>query len=575
MILDLNKKLIELIRLPTETEWVEYKHNRAIPDEIGGYVSALSNGAALLGKPFAYLVWGVEDGSHKVLGTHFKPRMAKIGNEDLENWLLHLLSPRIHFTIDEFLHDGMPMVLWEIPAAVASPVRFKGEAFIRVGSHVKKLKDTGEKESKLWQMLGGPKEDWSAIVVEGATIQDLDPNAIAFARVQFQEKYPQFAQQMSSWNSATFLNKAKVCLGGKVTHTALLLLGKDESTHFLSPSQARITWVLRDEKTIEKDYQHFDPPFILASDKVIAKIRNLTLRHLPSGTLFPIEVTQYDPWVMREMIHNCIAHQDYPQGGRINVVETPDSLLFTNLGSFIPGSVVEMINNDAPPDVYRNPFLAQAMVHLNMIETIGSGIKRMFMRQWERRLPMPSYNLDDPKKVAVRLAGTMLDENYTRLLLSNMELNLLDVIALDKVQKRQPLDDDAFKRLKNQNLIEGRRPNLFVSAKVAEATEDKANYIKNRSLDKPHYKALVLSFLEKFGGSKREDLDAFLRSKISDVLSPDQKTNRIRNLLQEMRREGVVSCDGLGPAALWKLAKPASLLSGLAELQAKPKAKTP
>ncbi len=215
----------------------------------------------------------------------------------------------------------------------------------------------------------------------------------------------------------------------------------------------------------------------------------------------------------------------------------------------------EVIQRDAPPDIYRNPFLAQAMVNLNMIDTIGSGIKRMFTRQRERSFPMPDYELADTRRVGVRLSGQIMDENYTRLLLSQTELDMMDVIALDQVQKKRALEDEAVKRLRARGLIEGRRPNLFVSAKIAAVTGDKATYIKNRGLDKAHYKALVVSFLEKFGASQREDMDAFLREKISDALSVDQKTNRIKNLLQEMRREGSVCCDGHGLAALWKLAK--------------------
>lgn len=133
------------------------------------------------------------------------------------------------------------------------------------------------------------------------------------------------------------------------------------------------------------------------------------MKHLPSGTLFPQEVTQYDPWVIRETLHNCIAHQDYAMGGRINVVESPDTLLFTNLGSFIPGTVEEMIRSDSPPEVCRNAFLAHAMVSLNMIDTIGSGIKRMFTLGRERSFPMPDYELEDPKKVGVLLTGEVLE----------------------------------------------------------------------------------------------------------------------------------------------------------------------
>ena len=106
--------------------------------------------------------------------------------------------------------------------------------------------------------------------------------------------------EVDEWSDETFLNKAKVCISGKVTRTAIILLGRNEAEHFLSPAIARITWVLKDQNGIEKDYQHFGPPLIQAVDQVFAKVRNLTYRYLPNASLFPTEVTQYDPWVIRE-----------------------------------------------------------------------------------------------------------------------------------------------------------------------------------------------------------------------------------------------------------------------------------
>ncbi|MFM2125952.1 MAG: hypothetical protein RL328_2403, partial [Acidobacteriota bacterium] len=361
---ELQSKLDELLQLPDETEWVEFKHNNGDPQEIGEYISAISNGASLHGKRRGYLVWGIEDGTHRVVGTLFQPKRKKVGNEELENWLLQRLSPRIDFTIHELDRDRTHVVLFEIQAANSSPVGFSGQRFIRVGSYKKVLKDFPEKERQLWKVLSGSNEDWSAQTVDGATLADLDPEAIAFARRQYREKHPQQAKEIDEWEDPTFLNKSKVLLGGKVTRTALLLLGKPDSANFLSPAQARISWVLKDAKNQEQDYEHFEPPFILAGDRILRKIRNLTVRHLPSGTLFPHEVTQYDPWVIRETLHNCIAHQDYAMGGKITVVETPVALLFSNKGSFLPGSVEAMIQSDAPPEVYRNWFLAHAMENL-------------------------------------------------------------------------------------------------------------------------------------------------------------------------------------------------------------------
>ena len=554
--MDIEAKLGELLRLPVETEWVEFKRNNEQPREIGEYIAALSNGAALHAQRFAYLVWGVDDTTHAVVGTKFRPKQTKQGNEELENWLLHQLNPRIQNTIHELTRNGVRVVVFAIQAANSTPVRFGGEVFIRVGSYKKKLKDFPEKERQLWRILSEPNKDWSAEPVPGATIRDLDRKALTFARAQFREKNPRHAKEAVSWDDATFLSKAKLVIRGKITRAAILLLGKPESAHFLSPAQTRITWVIRDEKNVERDYKHFELPFILAGDQVLKKIRNLVVRQLPSGTLFPHEVTQYDPWVMRETLHNCIAHQDYELAGRINIVETPDSLLFTNLGGFIPGSVEAMIRRDSPPDIYRNLFLATAMMNLNMIDTIGSGIKTMFTRQRERSFPMPDYEVADPNAVRVRLAGRVLDENYTRLLLSQTELDLNDVIALDRVQKKRPIEDADFESLKLRKLIEGRRPNLFVSAGIAQLTGEKAAYIRNRAFDKQHYKDMVVAYLTKFGEATRTEVDELLISKLSDALDPRQKKEFVRNLLQEMKRSGVIEPDGATRWAKWRLSKP-------------------
>ena len=298
------------------------------------------------------------------------------------------------------------------------------------------------------------REDWSAVICEDATLSDFDPRAIAFAREEFKKKSPHLAAEVDGWDALTFLNKAKVCINGRVTRAALILLGKNESEHFLSPSIARISWVLKDERGTELDYQHFGPPLILAVDQVFAKVRNLTYRYLPDASLFPTEITQYDPWVIRETLHNCIAHQDHSLCGRINVVEDPSSLLFTNRGEFLPGTVREAIVRDSPPDFYPNRFLTEAMVNLNMIDTIGSGIKRVFTKQQQRNFPMPDFDLSESGRVMVRIFGKVIDDKYTRMLKSRPELELIDVITLDKVQKKTPISEDEFKSLKLLSPVE-------------------------------------------------------------------------------------------------------------------------
>lgn len=524
----------KLTALPHETEWFEFKQNQAEPEDIGEYLSAISNSAALHRKNVGYIVWGIQDRTHEGIGTTFRPKKAKIGNEELENWLSYLLSPRINFKIHEADVDGVHIVLFEVPPASHTPVRFRDTEFIRVGSYKKKLKDHPEKARELWNRWNHP--DWSAQICESASFGDLDPDAIVKARAEYKTKFPKKAAEVDAWDDIQFLNKAKITIQGKITNTAILLLGKPEATSLISPAVARISWILKDDANQEKDYEHFGPPFLLNVDRILAKIRNLTFRHLPSGTLFPSETSQYDPWVIREALHNCIAHQDYSLRGRIVVVETPHVLLFNNVGSFLPGSVETVIKQDAPPPVYRNPFLTDAMVNMNMIDTQGGGIKRMYHLQMKRFFPLPDYDLTQADQVTVKIRGEILDEKFTRLLMERADLDLWTVILLDKVQKKIPISREEAKALKLIRAVEGRFPNLFVSSHIAKLTGQKARHIRDGGLQNDYYKHLIRELIGKCGPVAREDIDTLLMDKLPEVLTKKQKKAKIHNLLSELAK---------------------------------------
>ncbi|MEA1928030.1 MAG: putative DNA binding domain-containing protein [Candidatus Auribacterota bacterium] len=552
---EIREKFNDLFDLPSETEWVEFKiaKNNIHFNKLGKYFSALSNEANLKRRPWGWLILGVQEYPREIIGTTYRKKrqdLDSLKHEVARHMTNHITFEEIHELI---LEEGR-VLLFQIPAALSGvPTGWKGHYYGRDDESLVAL-NAHEYEQIRGQAI---REDWSAGIQEKATIKDLAPDALAFARKQYREKHPQLANEINRWDNATFLNKAKVCIEGKITNAALLLLGKADCSYLISPAQAQITWVLRDKKGVEKDYEHFNAPLILAVDNVLAKVRNLTIRHMPSGTLFPMEIRQYDLWVMREMLNNCIAHQDYPMGGRINVVESPNKLLFTNMGSFLPGSVDEVIRRDAPPEQYRNGLLTQAMFNLNMIDTIGSGIKRIFRTQRDRYFPMPDYDLGEPDRVKAWLFGTILDENYTRLLTRKTDLDLWDVIALDKVQKKQALSEAEFRSLKSQNLVEGRRPNLHVSSGIAATTGTKAAYIRQRAFDKSHYKKMVLAYLEKFGSARRDDFDELLLDKLSDVLTKKQKKTFIMNLLQEMRREDrSIASIGATRSSRWILHNP-------------------
>ena len=539
----------QLVSEPNEQEWLEFKENFHSPEEIGERISALANGACLCNKRYGYLVFGIKDSDQSIVGTTFDHKKQKAkGNEDLEFWLSTRLNPRIDFKIHKLDIDGKNVILFEIPATSGTPVSFLHEAYIRVGSYTKKLKDYPEKAKKLWQSMS---TDWSAEICQDATLEDLDPIAIATARQLFIRKNPRLAEDVSIWDDTTFLNKARVTIKGKITHTAIVLLGLPESAHFINPAVAQITWILKGADGVEKDYQHFYTPLLLAVDEVYQKIRNLKYRYLMDGTLFPEEVDQYDPYIIREALSNAIAHQDYRMRGRITIVEKEDSTLtFQNYGSFLPKSIENVILNDTPEQQYRNTFLVNAMMQLNLIDTIGSGIRRMFIKQREKFFPMPDYDFAN-NRVQVKITGKVLNIDYARKLAELPELSLDNIIALDQVQKNHLINDEDAYDLRKKGLIEGRKPNYCISADVAQHTDQQAEYLDMRGLDDQHYEGLILEYLKKFGQAKRSELEKLLLDKLPQVLDEPKKINRIRNLMQKMRRNGLIKTEG----KTWKIAK--------------------
>ncbi|MFH2032923.1 MAG: ATP-binding protein [Bacteroidota bacterium] len=209
---------------------------------------------------------------------------------------------------------------------------------------------------------------------------------------------------------------------------------------------------------------------------------------------------------MREALNNCIAHQGYSYNSRINVIEMEDQLIFSNRGSFIPGSVENVIMNNAPEERYRNTFLATAMFNLNMVDTIGSGIRKMYNYQKERFFPLPEYEITNDR-IIVTITGKVIDLEYARTLAQNPDLTLEEIIMLDKVQKHKKLLPNEIKLLKNKKLIEGRSPNFFVAKSIADVTNEKAKYIRNIAFDNNYYKSLVLALIGKYGHATREEID--------------------------------------------------------------------
>lgn len=546
--------LISFLRenYPQENESCEWKlfcnltHNISSHkgEDVISYVSAIANMEG------GQLILGVKDQTLEIEGIQcFHNYTAQNLPHRLLGNCTNLNSEGLK--VEEFVTSDTDKTVWiiRIPKHLPrKPVFAHKTAWQRKGDSL--IPITHEREQSILHEPIGKTVDWSAGILSEATLEDIDPNALAKAKQNYISKFPALAQEASGWDDLTFLNKVKLAIKGKLTRTAILLLGKPESENFVNPAEAKIRWVLKDSKGYERDYEIFTLPLLLKVDEVYAKIRNLKYRYIREYSLFPEEVDMYEPYLIREALNNCIAHQDYEKGGRINVVEFDDRLVFSNVGSFIPGSVEKVIEQDAPEETYRNPFLVAAMFNLKMVDTIGSGIRRMFDYQRQRFFPLPEYDFSDGK-VKVTITGKVLDMDYARTLAKNPDLNIEEIILLDKVQKKKAITEAEAVLLKNKQLIEGRKPNYHISAQVAAYTGTKAEYIKNKAFDDDHYKKMILSFIEKYFSASRKDIDGLLLAKLPDVLNEEQKMYKIGNLLSSLRIDGVIQNIGTRSKPRW------------------------
>jgi len=551
--IELKNILQNLRNLSAENEVLEFKEAKIGYDftKLGKYFSALSNEANLKGKPYAWLVFGIENKKHHIVGSQFRTQRKDL--DSLKSEIANKTTNRITFIEIYDLNElEGRVVMFQIPAAPKGfPIAFDGHYYGRDGEELSPL-NLEEIERIRAQVT---TEDWSAAIVPGAGIEDLDEEAIVLARKNFKNKFPEKASDVDDWDNITFLNKAKITIKDKITRTAIILLGKEESEHFINPAEAKVRWLLKDAQGNDKDYAIIGCPMILAVDIVYSKIRNLKYRYIKDGTLFPDEVNQYEPYSIREALNNCIAHQDYTKHSRINVVEMDDQLIFTNLGSFIPGSVEKVVKEDAPEEHYRNRFLASAMFNLKMVDTAGGGIKKIFNFQRERFFPMPDYDLSGGK-VKVTISGKILDMEYARLLARNKDLTLVEIIMLDKVQKKQTLTEFEEKHLRGKKLIEGRKPNYYIGIKVAAKTGQKATYSKNKAFDKSYYLDLIEKAIREHKSLERSDVDDLLWKKLPDWMDEKQKKIKINNLLSELRKKTKIENKGTFKMPKWVLINP-------------------
>jgi len=381
--------LKELRSLPKETEWLEFKHNNGIPEEIGQYISALANSAALCGKANGYLVWGVEDGSHDLVGTTFRPTQAKQGDEELENWLLRLLSPRIHFRLIEFDVGGAHVSMIEIPRAAHQPVQFQGIEYIRVGSYKKKLKDHAEKERELWRIFDVTpfEQQVAAERVEGSDVLLL---------IDYPAYFKLLDAPLPDSPAATLSRLAEdqmieVGTGERwniLNLGAILFASELSKFRHLARKAVRVVEYDGDGRVRTKREHEGNKGYAAGFEGLIRFLKAMLPANEVIGEALRKTVPMYPELAIRELVANVIIHQDFTLTGTGPIIEIFDRRLeITNPGKPLIDTQRFL---DTPPQS-RNEALASFLRRVNICEERGSGIDKVVFQTEEYQLPAPLF----------------------------------------------------------------------------------------------------------------------------------------------------------------------------------------
>ncbi len=543
---------------PTENERHEWKAWHSLKSCISGrrgedlvsYVSALANmdGGTVV-------MMGVQDGTLAVTG------IQDFADYTLENVKHRILGktpglPAAGLRIDAWRASDSGAVVWLVQVPRHAPreiVLAHDKAWQREGDSLIELRPE-RRRAILTEHVAG--EDWSAAVVPDAVLADLEPAALARARQQYTAKHQRerWAGEIAGWSDEKFLDKACLALNGHLTRAALLLLGRPQrATALLSPNPAEITWKLPDERVVE----HFHPPFILSTSEVASRIRNPNIKLFAANELLATELPRYDTRVLLEALHNCVAHQDYAQAGRVVVEEFPGRVRMTNRGGFIDGRPEDYMIDRRTPQVYRNELLAKAMNLIGMIDKAGFGLHEITEMQRRRFLPLPDYEGSDGARTVFNVYGQEIDQNFSHLLMARTDLPLEHVLWLDRVQKGLKLGPPQVRELRQAGLLEGRGTKVWVSAMVADATDRRVEYSRDKGLDDRFYKSLIIQHLRTFNSATVAEIRQLLLDKLPDALSREQKLTKVKNLMASLRRSGWdgqrVSASGPGPRARWGL----------------------
>jgi predicted HTH transcriptional regulator len=393
------KKLLFILSSHNECEWIEFKVNDSNPQEIGEYLSALSNSACYHNEKHGYLVFGVEDITRNLVGTTFFPSQTKKGNQEIENWLATQLNPRIDFIVYEFNSDAKHFVIFKIDATRTTPVSFRGVPFIRIGTYKKRLDDHPERESKIWNkanIIVFEKEPAIEHISENDVLHLIDyPGFFEMLKIPLPDNRKGIIERLieervikHEENTFTISN-----LGG------LLFAKKIDQFESLERKAVRVIAYQGNNRIQTKKEQTGSRGYAIGFEEIVKYV----LDQLPANEIIEHglrkEISSYPPIAIRELVANAIIHQDFSVKGASPMVEIFDNRIeITNPGKPLIDTLRFV---DHSPES-RNELLARFMRRMNICEERGSGIDKVVFECEFHQLPAPDFIVGD---------------NYTRVIL--------------------------------------------------------------------------------------------------------------------------------------------------------------
>lgn len=388
-----------LASLPRESEWLELKHNNAAPEEIGKYISALSNAAALLGMHSAYILWGIEDASHKILGTTFRPREAKANGQELESWLIFHLDPQIDLRIHEGEIDGKYVVLFEFAPAMHRPIRFHGTEYIRIGSYKKKLQDCPEKERELWRILGQTSFEkgvaMKSVAAEHVMSYIDAPAYFDLMKLPHPDNRSAVLQRLLSEKLIVQSDDGNY----DITNLGAILFAKNlEDFDRLTRKVLRVIFYRGDSRIDTVKELQMKKGYALGFEEVVAHINDQLPQNEHIGVAFRQEMRMYPPIAIRELVANALIHQDFTVIGAGPMVEIfPNRIEISNPG--LPLIDTLRFIDEIPRS--RNEILAGLIRRLNICEERGTGIDKVIVHIELFQLPAPDFRKTTQSTLAV------------------------------------------------------------------------------------------------------------------------------------------------------------------------------